>query len=692
MEVKNNIYLVIFGFFILAVFIIFATFSYTSNKQNELLKSVYQFENKSIVEKTKSLIVDKQHTTLSIALALSKNENLYKYISNGEFSKLDFKDISKKIKDNSKYKNIWIQILDRNKNSIYRSWTDYKDDNVNFRLDLQNQKELQNISTSVSVGIFNMTLKARSPIFDNQNNFYGALEVVTHFESIVEDLKASNINSIVLADKKFKNIIKYPFSNTFINDYYVAHNNFDLKYLDYLKDNGIEKYINIENFIVENGYLISKYPLIDKNGNSLGYIINFLDLKNINFENINFVKFQSITTAIITLIVLFIALILYLYNIYIINLKNQEHKSRLILDSQANIVIITNGVELIEANQKLIDFYSDVKTLDEFKEKYTCICSQFLDIGDENYLLHKDYSGKNWIEYSFLNKDKEFKVAIKNDKDEIHHFKVVTSKTKLEEAFYIVTFIDITSDILRAQKEKNEQKIILQQSRINAISSALNNVAHHWRQPLSTISTAASGIKLKQEMNNLSDKELGNYCDNIILNTQKLSNTIENFTNFFANEEAEINCSLIETIKNITLFFETIFDKHSIKCEFTYSKDLIINCSYTNLSEALINIFDNSIQALQEVEDKNKRVILINFENNILTIKDSANGVKEELLPKITDPYFTTKHQSYGTGLGLFVVREFFEVGLNFKISFKNEFFTHNNNNFYGLCFIVEFN
>ncbi|GAB1467253.1 hypothetical protein MASR2M54_27530 [Aliarcobacter cryaerophilus] len=124
-----------------------------------------------------------------------------------------------------------------------------------------------------------------------------------------------------------------------------------------------------------------------------------------------------------------------------------------------------------------------VKDLQDFKKRYICICYTFEDLEKDDYIINKDYNGKNWVEYIFENQDKNFKVAIKNSKEELRHFSVKTSSAKIDLAV-IVTFIDVTNEILQIEKEKNEQRILFQQSKINAIENTLNSIAHHWRQPL----------------------------------------------------------------------------------------------------------------------------------------------------------------------------------------------------------------
>ena len=691
MQSKKNIYIIILLFLFVTFMIIVGTYYYITTKQKNLLTSIYNTSNNNIIKTTENLIKDKQNTTLAIALALAKNDNLYNFMKNEEYEKLNYQKIVDEIAQNSKYKNVWIQIVDKNGNSIYRSWTDKKGDNLLFRKDLKNTLTSQAISTSISVGLFNLTLKARTPIYDNENNFQGALEIITHFNSISKDLKDNNIESLVITEKKYKETIKFPYTNIFIDDYYVANKNANMDFVNYIKENGVEKYINIPTFIIENGYLISNYVLFDKNGEKLASIINFLDLKNIDTQIIKSFKVQIIMTSVIALIILFFSFLIYIYTTYLKEIKHQESKKQSILDSQLSIIVITNGKEIIDANKKLFEFFKDVSNLKEFKEKYICICKAFIDMKDENYIFEKEYNGKNWAEYVLENDKKNFKVAMKNENGEIRHFSLKTSKISSEN-FIIATLSDITQDLAKIEEDKEKDRFLYQQSKIAAIADTLKNIAHQWRQPLSVISTIASGLKLQKELNNLDDSMFYNSCDAIINNTQKLSNTIENFTNFFPKEDLITNFSFVEALKDTINFFDSIFEKNSIKCQFTYDSDMILNCNRSDFSQAVLNILDNSIYALIQNKKEEDRFIFIDFSNKVLQIKDSGGGINEQHLQKILEPYFTTKHQSFGVGLGLYIVQEFFVNNLNSKIDIKNVTFEYKNINYKGTNFIIDFN
>ncbi len=688
---KKTILPLILLFAITTVFIGAETYYYILKKQENLLNSIYKTTHLNIINTTENLIKDKLNTTLAIALSLAKNDSLHKIMQEKDYDKLDYTQISAEIKENSKYKKVWIQIVDKEGSSKYRSWTDKKGDNILFRNDLKSTFKNQKISTSISVALFNLTLKARTPIFDENKNFLGALEVITHFDSIAEDLKRNSVDSLVVTDKKYKDVLKYPINNTFINDYYIANANVNLELIDYVKSKNIEKYINISDYIIENNYLISKYNLYNKDDEKLAYILNFVKIKDIDLQIVKSFKIQMIMISVIAFIILFFTFLIYIYSKYLKELKIQENKKQSILDSQSNMIIITNGKEMIDANKKLCEFFVDTNNLQEFKEKYTCICKKFIDMENDLYIIEKDYDGKTWAEFVLDNENENFRVAMKNENDEIKHFSVKASKSDLED-YMIATFSDITQEINKIEQDKEKDRLLFQQSKIAAIADTIKNIAHQWRQPLSVISTIASGMQIQKQMNILSDEEFNNSCNSIINNTKKLSITIENFTNFFDKSNNISNFSLNEAINEVLSFFDSIFEKNNIKYNFTHDNDIILTCNKNDFSQAFLNILDNSIYALIENKDENDRFILIDFSNNILQIKDTANGIDETILSKILEPYFTTKHQAFGVGLGLYVVQEFFVKTLGFKIDIKNVSFEHENKEYNGINFIIYFN
>ena len=703
MKVLNkNYFRPLIYFFILIMSIGFLTFFYINQEEKTLLNSKYLNQMKNTENTIKTLINMKKNATLLIGISLSKDERLIDFLNNKNDLKVDYSKISEELEENTSFPNIWIQILDTNGKSLYRSWTNILS-TLNFRSDLNQTLIEKKASTSISVGQFDITIKGRVPVYSN-NQIIGYIEVISHFNSIIDVLKENKINSIVLADKKYKDTIKYPFSKTFIGDYYVATNNENIVNKQLNLEN-IDELINLDSYVIKNNTLIYTYKLSTNFDNKLGYIVNFIDLNNIDIENIKTFKSQFITNVIILFILLIFLFISYVYfnesnNSKQSNLKLKKHIKQLnnlqkykqsILDSQTNIIVITDGKIILSSNKRLFDFFTDVKNLFEFRKKYVCICSSFLDMDDELYIINKKYGDKNWAEYILDNPNKNFKVAMLDFEKKLKHFSIDVSIIKSNNNL-IVTLTDITFEVEQIKLNKEKDRLLFQQSKIRAISDTLKNIAHHWRQPLSVISTIASGMKLEKELNILDDYRFGILCDGIINNTNKLSVTIDNFSNFFSKDETSSNIELVESIENILNFLTTIFEKNEIICIFNYNENKILDCNKTDFSQAILNVLDNAIYALIHKNNKQKNIILIDFSNNKLSIKDSGDGIEESIISKVLDPYFTTKHQTFGVGLGLYVVQDLFVNNLGYKIELKNDTFSINEENYSGTNFTIDFN
>ena len=230
-------------------------------------------------------------------------------------------------------------------------------------------------------------------------------------------------------------------------------------------------------------------------------------------------------------------------------------------------------------------------------------------------------------------------------------------------------------------KHQEKDRILAQQQKMVAMGQMIENIAHQWRQPLSVISTSASGLKLKKQLNILEDEELIKSIDKIVDTAKYLSDTIDDFRYFFKPQKDKTKFSLAKNIEKSLSFLEATLKENSIKVEFEY-EDIDIIAYETELIQVFINIISNSKDAFIEKKIKD-RVIFISikkFPNRILIeIKDNAGGVEEDILDKVFEPYFTTKHQYNGTGIGLYMSNQIIKTHLNGDIFMKNCSFKYKN-------------
>ncbi len=240
----------------------------------------------------------------------------------------------------------------------------------------------------------------------------------------------------------------------------------------------------------------------------------------------------------------------------------------------------------------------------------------------------------------------------------------------------------------RLQKEikKNEE---LQYKKMETMSSMINNIAHQWRQPLSVISSAATGLKIQKKMNTLNDTNFKNAIDSINKSILFLNKIIEDFSTFLEfKDEYEKNCILKDSIDKVldSDFFNSIRIIKNIE-------DITIKLNEKEFIKTLETILDNAKDALIKSKTDKKLIFINIYKKNdmvIIEICDNAGGIKEENINKIFDPYFTTKHQAQGTGLSLFMCQNTVKMYLNGLLDARNETYVYEDIEYVGAKFTVK--
>lgn len=257
-------------------------------------------------------------------------------------------------------------------------------------------------------------------------------------------------------------------------------------------------------------------------------------------------------------------------------------------------------------------------------------------------------------------------------------------------------FRDINSKKENEQKIEEQNKLIHNQAKVTAVGEMLKNISHQWKQPLSAITTIASSVKLTYELgNSLSKKEIVNYSENILSNSNYLAKTINDFSSYFENNiENKETVDLKEVFDKILNLIKDIYVSENIIPVLNVEKNSTIKINENLLIQAILNILNNSHDAFESNNiDTDMRYIFIDLQDKDkhikINIKDSAGGIKEEALDKIFEPYFTTKHQSIGTGIGLYMTHQIILKHLNGTINAKNEKYNYKNLELNGCNFEI---
>ncbi|MEA3352493.1 MAG: hybrid sensor histidine kinase/response regulator [Campylobacterota bacterium] len=230
-------------------------------------------------------------------------------------------------------------------------------------------------------------------------------------------------------------------------------------------------------------------------------------------------------------------------------------------------------------------------------------------------------------------------------------------------------------DLFKGNAQKEKQ--ILDQAKSSQMGELIGNIAHQWRQPLSVISTAASGMKVQKELGLLGDDEFINLIDQIVNSTQFLSSTIDTFRDYTEEENIQTQVNIFERLKNTIYIVKALLDENKISViiDFDDTNPIFINTISSELSQALLNIIYNAKDILIEREVNNP-YIKVDCVNNdqkiIITIEDNGGGVELDIIDQIFDPYFTTKHKTQGKGLGLYMSKEIIDKQLSGSLYANN--------------------
>ena len=218
---------------------------------------------------------------------------------------------------------------------------------------------------------------------------------------------------------------------------------------------------------------------------------------------------------------------------------------------------------------------------------------------------------------------------------------------------------------LEVEKNREKDKQLFESSKMAQMGEMIGNIAHQWRQPLSAISMLSSGYKTQKMLGiEYSNEELDKTFDKITERTEFLTQTIEDFRNFVKQDNDLSNLNIKDVINSTVNILQDTVIHLNISINLNLDDDCMVRGLKGELSQVVLNIINNARDILQEKDIDNKSIDVTLYKekkNIIVKIQDNAGGIPDYVLPKIFDPYFTTKHQSQGTGIGLYMSKDIIE-------------------------------
>lgn len=242
-------------------------------------------------------------------------------------------------------------------------------------------------------------------------------------------------------------------------------------------------------------------------------------------------------------------------------------------------------------------------------------------------------------------------------------------------------------------KVKNIEDQLFETKKLAAMGEMIGNIAHQWRQPLSVISTSATGIIMQKEYNLLDDEKLEKVMMSINDSAQFLSKTIDDFTSVLKGDAKIETFNLSENIEKCFAIENPMLKLNGITLVENYDDSIVLE-SYPNaLIQSMINIINNAKDVLIEKKLEKSFIFVstcIKNNNAIITIKDNGGGIPKDVIEHIFEAYFTTKHQSQGTGLGLNMTYNMIVNNIKGCVKASNTTYTYENKVYNGALFTIK--
>ncbi len=277
--------------------------------------------------------------------------------------------------------------------------------------------------------------------------------------------------------------------------------------------------------------------------------------------------------------------------------------------------------------------------------------------------------------------DEMINIAMKNGQNS---FEWLYIKSDGEEfwAEIVLTKINLAGEdlihmvIRDISERKVKDELLIQQSRQAAMGEMIGNIAHQWRQPLNALGLVLQNLNFEYQMGTLDDEFMQRSVDKGQKLTQTMSKTIDDFRDFFKPNKLKEYFKISDVINSTIDLIGASYDNNSIKIVLNLDQEIEFHGYPSEFSQVILNILNNAKDVLVEKSIETKEVKISTFQKNsniIINISDNAGGIPSDVIEKVFEPYFTTKEEGKGTGIGLYMSKTIIETNMKGSLSVINE-------------------
>jgi len=206
---------------------------------------------------------------------------------------------------------------------------------------------------------------------------------------------------------------------------------------------------------------------------------------------------------------------------------------------------------------------------------------------------------------------------------------------------------------------KEKEKLLFHKAKMADMGVMIGNIAHQWRQPLALNNTIISILREKNIRKLLDAKELDTKLQEMEESIQYMSDTIDDFMHFYNPSKKKLLFNVVESVQESLKITQPMLQQIEVKLHFSHTDTFYIQGYKNEYTQVLVSILTNAkdILLLRKIPSPYIQINIYETKEHhiVVEISDNAGGIEEGCITRIFDPYFTTKHQSVGTGLGLYI-------------------------------------
>jgi len=295
------------------------------------------------------------------------------------------------------------------------------------------------------------------------------------------------------------------------------------------------------------------------------------------------------------------------------------------------------------------------------------------NLGKQLEIYSTDEIGQLTMSFNDMSKElaKTDKIKVLNTRLQKTSQELSNAKEELE------TLNNSLEEKIKIEIEKNtkQQVILMQQSKLVQMGEMIENIAHQWRQPLAQINSSVLLVDTALGKDNITNDMVEEKLLEIESLTSYMSKTIDDFKNFFDANKQKTIFSIEDTIKRSYEIVKGPIIANHIDIKRNIDENLYCNSYLDELQQLILTLLNNAIDALQSAKIQSPEIMIeayLQEKNIIINIQDNGLGIDSEIISNIFEPYFTTKHKSQGTGLGLYMAKMIVETALDGTLTVYN--------------------